>query len=183
LGDKTELRDIEVDVLAELMKNSRQSDRELAKILGVSQPTVTRVRAKLERSGIIKEYTLIPDFRQIGYQIMALVFMGNPETHNKKERAALREAAGELEKKTPQPNMTVVNGIGLGKGRLLTLVYRDYGEYTKGLETIRSLTNVEPGEMETFLVDLCDESLFRVLSMKQIALHLQTFGKRSKPMK
>jgi DNA-binding Lrp family transcriptional regulator len=40
------------------MKNSRRSDRELALVLGISQPTVTRLRTRLEKEGIIKEYTM-----------------------------------------------------------------------------------------------------------------------------
>jgi DNA-binding Lrp family transcriptional regulator len=39
---------------------------------GVSQPTVTRRRKKLENAGIVKEYTVIPDFREVGYRIMAI---------------------------------------------------------------------------------------------------------------
>jgi DNA-binding Lrp family transcriptional regulator len=173
------LKDIEVRVLAELMKNSRKSDRELAKVVGVSQPTITRIRNKLEKSGVIKEYTLIPDFKQLGYQIMAVVFMGKPETQNIKESEELRKAAVELEKKTPQASLTIVDGIGLGKGRMLIFLYKDYASYTKGLETIRSLPHVEAEELESFLVDLDNERNFRVLSMKQIANHFQTFGKRS----
>ena len=36
------LKDVELKLFSELMKNSRRSDRELAKVIGVSQPTVTR---------------------------------------------------------------------------------------------------------------------------------------------
>jgi DNA-binding Lrp family transcriptional regulator len=56
------------------MKNSRRCDRELAKAIGVSQPTTTRLRTKLEKEGYIKEYTVIPNFSKIGYTIMALNF-------------------------------------------------------------------------------------------------------------
>mgnify|MGYP006271117405 CR=1 FL=1 len=49
------LKDVELRIVAELMKNSRRSDRELAKVVGVSQPTVTRTRSRLEKEGIIKE--------------------------------------------------------------------------------------------------------------------------------
>jgi DNA-binding Lrp family transcriptional regulator len=44
-----------ITLLYELMKNSRKSDRDLAKILDVSQPTVTRMRRKLETSEYISE--------------------------------------------------------------------------------------------------------------------------------
>jgi DNA-binding Lrp family transcriptional regulator len=47
--DVKAMKDIERRLVSELMINSRRSDRQLAKALAVSQPTVTRVRAKLEK--------------------------------------------------------------------------------------------------------------------------------------
>jgi DNA-binding Lrp family transcriptional regulator len=104
------IRDVEVKVLAELMRNSRRSDRELAKVVGVSQPTITRTRTKLEREGIIKEYTLVPDFKKLGYQIMAFLFMGKQETIEKKKSEVLRKAVEEMEDKTPIATLTVADG-------------------------------------------------------------------------
>jgi DNA-binding Lrp family transcriptional regulator len=42
------MKDVELRLISELMKNSRRSDKELAKVIGVSQPTVTRIRLKLQ---------------------------------------------------------------------------------------------------------------------------------------
>lgn len=47
-----QLKDIDFRILAELMGNSKTSDRKLARTIGVSQPTVTRRRANLERDVI-----------------------------------------------------------------------------------------------------------------------------------
>ncbi len=69
------MKDTELKLISELMKNSRKSDRELAKVIGVSQPTITRTRARLEKEGYIREYTAIPDFRRLGYEIMAFIFV------------------------------------------------------------------------------------------------------------
>jgi DNA-binding Lrp family transcriptional regulator len=62
-----ELKENELKILFELIKNARRSDRELAKAIRVSQPTVTRTRTKLEKMGLVKEYTIIPDLRKMGY--------------------------------------------------------------------------------------------------------------------
>jgi len=43
-------------VLNCLLSNCKQSDREIAKKANVSQPTVTRIRTRLEKVGIIKAY-------------------------------------------------------------------------------------------------------------------------------
>ena len=171
---KASLKDTEIRIIAELMRNSRKSDREIAHAVGVSQPTVSRIIQRLEKEGIIKEYTMIPDFRRLGYEIMAFQFLGKQETQEKKEREELRKAAVELEKKTPYANLAVVDGMGIGKGRVLINMYRDYRSYTEGIETIKSLPHVDADKIESFLVDLCDGRNFRVLSMKQVARHIQS---------
>ncbi len=58
--------------LFELLKDSKRSDRELAKVLGTSQATVSRMRNKLVRDGLIRQFTIIPDFAKIGFEIMAI---------------------------------------------------------------------------------------------------------------
>jgi DNA-binding Lrp family transcriptional regulator len=67
------LKDIELKILTELMKNSRRSDRALAKAVGVSQPTVSRTIGKLQKEGYIKEFTIIPDFKKIGFAVMSIM--------------------------------------------------------------------------------------------------------------
>ena len=46
------IKEIELKVLSELMKNSSRSDRELAKAIGSSQPTVSRTRKKIGEARI-----------------------------------------------------------------------------------------------------------------------------------
>lgn len=64
-----------IDLLYELMKNSKRSDREIAKAVKVSQPTVTRMRRNLKKSGYIREYTVIPELEKIGFEIATLNFL------------------------------------------------------------------------------------------------------------
>jgi DNA-binding Lrp family transcriptional regulator len=51
-----------MSLLLELLKDSKRSDRELAKVLGVSQPTVSRMRSRLVKEGVIRDFTVVPDF-------------------------------------------------------------------------------------------------------------------------
>ena len=57
------------------MKNCKTSDRQIAKKLGASQPTVTRTRSKLEQQKIILGYKAIPDLSKIGFEIIAFDVM------------------------------------------------------------------------------------------------------------
>lgn len=68
-------RELITKILFELIKNSKKSDRELARSLGLWQSTITRYRKKLEKEGIIQEYTVIPDLPKMGYEILAFVFV------------------------------------------------------------------------------------------------------------
>ena len=54
------IKEVEWKLISELMKNSRRSDRELAKTIGVSQPTVSRLIKRLEKEGQGKDLRLLP---------------------------------------------------------------------------------------------------------------------------
>lgn len=58
-GRKTKNRTVkstEMRLISELLKNSRRSDRQLAKALGVSQPTISRLLKKVENECLIGNY-------------------------------------------------------------------------------------------------------------------------------
>ena len=83
-----DLKPIDYKLLFELMKDSHRSDRQLAKALGVSQPTVTRRRAMLEEN-FIEGYTVIPKFGQIGFEISAFTFIKSKLKHKTGEEKNL----------------------------------------------------------------------------------------------
>lgn len=65
------MKNFELRLISELIKNSRRSDRELAKALGISQPTVSRIRVRLEKQGLI-DYSAIPDLASLGFEIISV---------------------------------------------------------------------------------------------------------------
>jgi DNA-binding Lrp family transcriptional regulator len=67
------LKSIDYEIISELIKNSRLSDRQVAKKLGTSQPTVTRRRTQLEKEGML-DYTGVPDLKKLGFEILAFTF-------------------------------------------------------------------------------------------------------------
>ena len=86
------MKDVELKLLSELLRNSRRSDRELAKVLGVSQPTVSRIIAKLKKEGFIRNYTIIPDFAKLGYGLLAITFVKLKSAYSNEETEKIRKA-------------------------------------------------------------------------------------------
>jgi DNA-binding Lrp family transcriptional regulator len=72
--ERVNLKDIELKLISELMKNCRRSDRELSRAVGVSQPTVSRIIKKLEEEDVLGEYSTLPNLPKLGYGIIAVVF-------------------------------------------------------------------------------------------------------------
>jgi DNA-binding Lrp family transcriptional regulator len=162
------LKDVDYKILFELIKNSKISDRKLAQALGVSQPTVTRRRAMLEREKLL-DYTAIPNLEKLGFEILALTYARcNHEAHPEEKEA---DAKVFLSK---HPNVIFVStGRGLGMNRMLVSLhknYTDYAEFTKKLREGwgKSFTNVD-----TFMVSLKGDSILRQFTFKFLADYLR----------
>jgi Lrp/AsnC family transcriptional regulator for asnA, asnC and gidA len=160
-------------LIAELMKNSRRSDRELAKALHVSQPMVTRLRRQLEKEGLIREYTIIPDFRKLGYHIMALTFakflnQPTPEILEKAKVVA-KEKLGEIGEA-----ILLERGLGLHSNGVVISFHKDYASYSKLRDWLKQFSFIGPYDLEDFLIDLDDEVHYRYLTFSTLGKHLLT---------
>jgi DNA-binding Lrp family transcriptional regulator len=69
------LDEIDKRLLAELLKNSNRSYRDLAKAVGVSAATVINHVQRLEQAGVIKEYTVMLDFERLGFELTVVTEM------------------------------------------------------------------------------------------------------------
>jgi DNA-binding Lrp family transcriptional regulator len=173
------MKDVELRLISELMKNSRRSDRELARTLGVSQPTVTRVRTRLENEGIVKEYTMIPDFGKLGYKILALVFVKLGQALSLEQIDKAREIARESLKAGPFEVVMLERGIGLGYDGVFISYHEDYSSYVKFVQWLRQFQFLELKEITSFLVSLEDKIRYRPLTLSALANHvLQMKGKK-----
>ncbi|NIO36368.1 winged helix-turn-helix transcriptional regulator [Candidatus Bathyarchaeota archaeon] len=121
------------ELLAELLKNSRRSDRELARALKVSQPTITRTRRKLERDGFVRSYTIIPDWRKLGFEIMAFTFTKmRPEILSEELIGKVKEYAVKF------PNaIFATTGEGIGMTGVIVSLHEDYRDYAQKLSLFR----------------------------------------------
>ena len=162
----------ELKVLSELMKDSKQSDRELAKKLGVSQPTASRTRAKLEQKGYIREYTLIPDFAKLGYELMAFIFIHYHEHLSEEEYRKVEKRARELEKKMPQPTLIIMSGTGFGFDRVIVSVHKNYSSFQKLLNLVRQQSARKIEDVKAFIAPFEGGRHFLPLTLSRIGEHL-----------
>lgn len=136
-----------IKLLFELIKNSKRSDRDLAKILGISQPTVTRLRKILEREAI-KQYTIIPNFSYFGFDILALTFF-----HSKELVHPLFDKGKEWAK--DQPNVVFIStGQGIEADALMISVHKDYADFVKFYQDFRREWDKYLENFKIFLISL-----------------------------
>jgi DNA-binding Lrp family transcriptional regulator len=163
------MKETEIKLIAELMQNSRRSDRELAKAVGVSQPTVTRMINKLEKEGYIKEYTIIPDFNKLGYGILALIFVKLKKTLSPEELDKARQTTKEGLTRTARGIVMLERGIGLGYDGVVMAYYPDYASYMQQRNLLKEFPFLEPSEADAFLINLNDKIRHRPLTLSQLA--------------
>ena len=163
------LKDIELKVLSELMKNSRRSDRELAKAIGSTQPTVTRTRRKLEKLGIIREYTVIPDFTKLGYELLGLTFVKMKTNLSNEQEDEIRKFVTRFMEDRPHAELVSAWGIGLNKDYVFVTLFKDFTDYWDIQRAAREVPYSDINTFESFLVDLKGQNLAMPLSMSHIA--------------
>jgi len=166
------MKDIESRLISELMRNSRRSDRDLAKAIGSSQPTVTRIRNRLEKEGIIREYAMIPDFGKLGFEIVAVTFLRFVKELSGDEFKELRAYSREIETKRSEAILMAMNGMGLGYDRLFVSFHTNYASYVKAIDEVKTFRNVDSSHVESFVVNLVNEEHFQPLTLSVIANHL-----------
>ena len=155
-------------VLVEMLKDSKRSDRKLAELIGVSQPTVTRTRSKLVKNGTIRNFMIIPDFAKIGFEIMAIT-TGVYKVPRSKE---LIEKGQKWFNK--HSNIIFASRCqGMGKDAVMISFHRSYAEYDAFVNDLKA----ELGELiegsENMLVSL-NGFVAKPFGLKYLAEHIET---------
>ena len=162
------------------MKNCRRSDRELAKAVGVSQPTISRTMRKLEKEGYIREYTMIPDFRKLGFEMMVVSLNEmNPQVTPDKMNEA-RMKVHENESKNRSPMLMAMKGMGPKVDRMLLSLSEDYSAYSSFVNSVRQYPLVDVQNSNSFLIDLNDETHFMPFTLSSLARYLEDKLKNQK---
>jgi len=166
-----DLKPLDHGILFELMKNARRSDRELAKILAVSQPTITRRRNSLEKSGLIENYTLIPRWAKLGYSLMAIILVrirvGAPGNHEARYQEVLSRAAEWL---TNQPNILMAGGCrGTGVESFMISIHKTYADFDEFMNDCRLKLGDLVEIVQFIIVNLAGREVLKPLNPAYLA--------------
>jgi DNA-binding Lrp family transcriptional regulator len=159
------LKSIDYAIVSELIKNSRLSDRQVAKMLGTSQPTVTRRRRELEKEGLL-DYTAVPDVKKLGFEILAITF-GNRAAHPQYPELEIQKSKEFTER---HPNLIFVSsGMGLGSDRVAISVHKDYADYSNFKKEVSEEWKEIMTVTDSFVISLVSDSMLRNLTFKHLA--------------
>jgi DNA-binding Lrp family transcriptional regulator len=164
----TKLKEIDFKTLFELMKNSKASDRKLANKIGLSQPTVTRRRAKLEKA-VIESYTAIPKWDKLGYGILSVVlvkaklkFASREEVRDSTERS--------LKWLAKQPSVIFGSGCrGMGMTGVMFCLHKDYAAFDKFMSDHREQLGDILEDVQAVIVNLSGGAVYRPINLKYLA--------------
>jgi len=151
-------------LVSELLKDSKRSDRELAKILEISQPTVSRMRHTLVKEGVIREFTAIPDFPKLGYQIMAVTIAKAKATLTPHEQ----ERAKKLVLEEPRV-IFVASAEGMGKNGVMISLHKDYTDFRDFMNNLKFNSEGYMQEVDSMLISLQSGMIVKPLSFSYLA--------------
>ena len=156
-AEKVEVDDLDLTLLRALAADARQSQRALARAVGMSPPAIADRLARLERLGAIRGYRVEVDWAALGYPVVVyLAVSANPG-------ADLSEIARSIRTLPEAQDMSVVTGAF---DLLVRLRVRDHTHLRELLlntifqipgvqrtETFLSLADAEPENFAEGLLD------------------------------
>ena len=150
-------------LLWEYMKDSSRSDKQMAKVMGVSESTISLMKRRLVVDGLVGEFSVMPNLAKIGYEIMAFSCVKfKPEKITEIEAKA---------KEWAQKNHEILftsRTQGMGMDALTISVHKNYADYDKFVKMNRKLWGDLMAETHNLLIDLKGE-VTKPFSLKYLA--------------
>jgi len=157
-----------IRLLKELLRNSRRSDRDVAKLFGSSQPTVSRIRGQLDKRGYIQTYTVIPDFAKLGYEILAFTFSKMRAYPTAEEVQKIFKGAKEWADKHPNV-IFAADGEGLGSDVVMISFHKNYSKYADFMRSYAMHWGESISGFESFIVSLDSGFKMKPFDLKYLA--------------
>lgn len=136
------------DLIKELITNNKQSDREIAKKIGATQPTVGRLRNKLISEDYIKSYSIIPNLSKLNVELVAFTVI---KWKDYREKEKLEKFENELEKNELMFFCAPGEGFN-NKTKMMVTFHENYKSYELFLRKLRSGWEFMIEDMDSFLV-------------------------------
>ena len=136
------------NLIKELLDNNKQSDREIARKIGATQPTVGRLRNRLINEDYIRSYSVIPNLSKLNVELIAFTVI---KWKDYKQKEKLEKFGVELKKN----NLMFFCAPGEGfnnKTKIMITFHEDYKSYELFLTKLRSEWEVMIEDMDSFLV-------------------------------
>lgn len=163
-----ELKLLDYALLWELVKDSHRSDRQLAKVLGISQPTVTRRRAFLEKE-LIDNYTAVPKWEKLGYTIFAITLVKIKPVAASKEKYSSTRKKG-FEWLGSQHEIIMAGACrGMGVDSFMISLHKSYSDYDQFMSDYRLEMAEYIDDVQSVIVNLAGKELIKPLSFKYLA--------------
>jgi DNA-binding Lrp family transcriptional regulator len=125
--------DLDRKIIDELLKNSRESSRSIAKRLQISTSTLIQRLTKLEKEEFIKGYSPNLDFSKLGYDFMGII-----------EITIQKGSLIDVQRKiAAMPGVSAVYDITGGADSMVLVKTRTRGELSKLIKAILSIPEVE----------------------------------------
>ena len=158
-----------IKLLHELLKDSSRSDRELSRVLGVSQPTVSKMKKDLLEQGVIQGFTMIPKFSKIGYTLLAITFV--------KVKNILSPAEGFIESTetakewlNQQSNVIFADFCrGMDVDALMISLHHTYQDFDEFINNHNQKLGHQVTDVKSILVNLAGDRTLKSFHFKYLA--------------
>ncbi|MBD3248497.1 winged helix-turn-helix transcriptional regulator [Candidatus Woesearchaeota archaeon] len=93
-----------------LLKNAKSSTQEISNRTGIPVTTVHNRIKRLEKKGIIKNYTVELDHEKLGKKVAAYILVSLDYSHIREKEIKISELAGKLKKHSSVEDVCIVSG-------------------------------------------------------------------------
>ncbi len=162
-----QISDMDYKILCELLMNSRVSDRQLARRLGIPLPTLTRRRSNVEKK-FIESHTIIPKWEEIGYEIVVFTFIKAEKNVRKPGvfDATLRKVKDWFSK---EPNVIfAATGEGLGLDGVVISFHKCYSDYVAFKRRHDAELSSFSSGSQSFIVDINPRIVLKSFHLKYL---------------
>ncbi|MEM5829565.1 MAG: winged helix-turn-helix transcriptional regulator [Candidatus Aenigmatarchaeota archaeon] len=143
------LKKREREVFIQLLENARVPDKHIAKLLNITQPTVTRIRQRLEKMGYIKKYKPVVDFQKLGMSLVALTLFRIADFSKIDVKGKMLPDLSKM----PQVFL-LAQGEGMGKTSVVGTIHKSFSDFEEWMASLRKKHGKYMEDVEHFIFSI-----------------------------